>query len=89
MMALFINSKKKPGEVENLRPCKRNHNRKIMTTVKIRKQEFCPTKFLKGTMKEEITFYNYYSSLSRHSSKVEQEKSYPVSDLFIVTIPKR
>jgi len=44
MMTLFINSKKKSGEVENLRQYKRNYNRKIMTTVKIRKQEFCPGK---------------------------------------------
>jgi len=43
-MTLFLNSKKKSGEVENLRPYKRNHNRKIMITVKIRKQEFCPGK---------------------------------------------
>ena len=55
--------------------------------LKSENKNFVPAKFLKGTMKEEITFY--YSSLSRHSSKVEQEKSYPVSGIFIVAIPIR
>jgi hypothetical protein len=57
--------------------------------LKSENKNFGPAKFLKVTMKEEITFYNYHSSLSRHSSKVEQEKSYPVSGIFIVAIPIR